>query len=107
MEAQASGIPVVSTRHSGIPELVLDGTSGWLTDEGDADGLAIAVERLRGIRSRPNDSRRPDARRSGGSSIVTPRPDDSQPTSRRSSALLEIVAQRAPRARCVLADGRS
>jgi hypothetical protein len=46
MEAQASGLPVVSTRHSGIPELVLDGTTGWLTDEGDADGLAIAVERL-------------------------------------------------------------
>lgn len=46
MEAQASGIPVVSTRHSGIPELVLDGTTGWLTDEGDADGLAIAVARL-------------------------------------------------------------
>jgi colanic acid/amylovoran biosynthesis glycosyltransferase len=46
MEAQASGLPVVSTRHSGIPELVLDGTTGWLTDEGDADGLALAVERL-------------------------------------------------------------
>ncbi len=46
MEAQASGIPVVSTRHSGIPELVIDGTTGWLTDEGDADGLAVAVERL-------------------------------------------------------------
>jgi colanic acid/amylovoran biosynthesis glycosyltransferase len=46
MEAQASGIPVVSTWHSGIPELVLDGNTGWLTDEGDADGLANAVERL-------------------------------------------------------------
>ena len=46
MEAQASGIPVVSTHHSGIPELVLDGTTGWLTDEGDVEGLAIAIERL-------------------------------------------------------------
>jgi colanic acid/amylovoran biosynthesis glycosyltransferase len=46
MEAQASGLPVVSTRHSGIPELVVHGTTGWLTDEGDAEGLAIAVERL-------------------------------------------------------------
>jgi hypothetical protein len=43
MEAQASGLPVVSTRHSGIPELVLDGQTGYLTDEGDAEGLAAAI----------------------------------------------------------------
>jgi colanic acid/amylovoran biosynthesis glycosyltransferase len=46
MEAMASGLPVVSTRHSGIPELVIDGTTGYLTDEGDADGLATAIERI-------------------------------------------------------------
>jgi hypothetical protein len=46
MEAMACGLPVVSTRHSGIPELVIDGQTGLLTDERDADGLAAAIERL-------------------------------------------------------------
>ena len=46
MEAMASGIPVVSTRHSGIPELVIDGQTGHLTAERDAEGLAVAIERL-------------------------------------------------------------
>ncbi len=46
MEAMAGGIPVVSTRHSGIPELVIDGQTGHLTAERDADGLAVAIERL-------------------------------------------------------------
>jgi colanic acid/amylovoran biosynthesis glycosyltransferase len=46
MEAMASGIPVVSTRHSGIPELVIDGQTGHLIAERDAEGLAVAIERL-------------------------------------------------------------
>jgi glycosyltransferase involved in cell wall biosynthesis len=46
MEAMAGGLPVVSTRHSGIPELVIDGQTGLLTDERDAEGLAAAIERL-------------------------------------------------------------
>ncbi len=40
MEAMAQGMPVVSTRHSGIPELVQDGKSGFLVGERDVDGLA-------------------------------------------------------------------
>lgn len=43
MEAMAKGIPVVSTRHSAIPELVRDGESGLLAEEGDADGLAERI----------------------------------------------------------------
>ena len=39
MEAQASGLPVLSTRHSGIPEVVLDGESGFLVAERDVSGL--------------------------------------------------------------------
>ncbi len=40
MEAMAVGIPVVSTLHSGIPELVEADGSGWLVPENDARALA-------------------------------------------------------------------
>lgn len=40
MEAMASGLPVISTRHSGIPELIEHGLEGLLADERDIDGLA-------------------------------------------------------------------
>ncbi len=39
-EAMAMGLPVVSTRHGGIPELVQDGISGFLVPERDVDVLA-------------------------------------------------------------------
>jgi colanic acid/amylovoran biosynthesis glycosyltransferase len=39
-EAMACGIPVVSTYHSGIPELIEDGKTGHLVSEQDIDGLA-------------------------------------------------------------------
>lgn len=38
-EAMATGLPVVSTHHSGIPELVEDGVSGFLVAEHDVDAL--------------------------------------------------------------------
>ncbi len=43
MEAMAVGIPVVSTVHSGIPELVEAGKSGWLVPENDAQALAARL----------------------------------------------------------------
>jgi len=46
MEAQLSGLPVVATRHAGIPEVVLDGQTGLLVDEGDVKGMAAAIQRL-------------------------------------------------------------
>lgn len=45
-EAMAIGLPVVSTYHSGIPELVDDGESGFLVPENDADALAEKIEYL-------------------------------------------------------------
>jgi colanic acid/amylovoran biosynthesis glycosyltransferase len=39
-EAQASGMPVLSTIHNGIPDGVLDKQSGFLAPEKDADALA-------------------------------------------------------------------
>ena len=46
MEAQLSGLPVVATRHAGIPEVVIDGQTGLLVEEGDVKGMAAAIERL-------------------------------------------------------------
>lgn len=46
MEAMAQGIPVVSTYHSGIPELVEDGISGYLVQEKEVAALASKLEYL-------------------------------------------------------------
>jgi len=40
LEAGASGLPVVSTRHAGIPDVVIEGETGFLVDEGDVEGMA-------------------------------------------------------------------
>lgn len=49
-EAMSCGLPVVSTQHSGIPELVEDGVSGFLVPENDAAALA---ERLLYVMQHP------------------------------------------------------
>ncbi|GAA2615670.1 glycosyltransferase [Paractinoplanes durhamensis] len=46
MEAAALGLPVVATRHSGIPEAVTDGETGLLGAEGDRQALAANIARL-------------------------------------------------------------
>ena len=45
-EAQASGLPVISTRHNGIPEGVRDGESGFLVPERDSAALAERLSYL-------------------------------------------------------------
>ncbi len=46
LEAMAMRLPVVSTRHSGIPEAVEDGRTGLLVPPADATALAAALGRL-------------------------------------------------------------
>lgn len=46
LEAQACGLPVLSTRHADIPEVVVEGESALLSDEGDASGLAANLASL-------------------------------------------------------------
>ncbi|AIO30175.1 glycosyl transferases group 1 family protein [Burkholderia cenocepacia] len=43
LEAAASGVPVLATRHGGIPEAVIDGETGMLMPERDALALADAI----------------------------------------------------------------
>ena len=46
MEAMAQGTPVLSTWHSGIPELIDHGISGYLVPERDSDALASGLLEL-------------------------------------------------------------
>lgn len=46
-EAMGIGLPVVASRLSGIPEIVVDGETGYLTPPGDPAAIAAALERLR------------------------------------------------------------
>jgi glycosyltransferase involved in cell wall biosynthesis len=46
LEAGASGLPVVATRHAGIPDVVVEQQTGLLGDERDVDSMARAMHRL-------------------------------------------------------------
>jgi Glycosyltransferase len=46
MEAMAIGIPVISTFHSGIPELIEDRVSGFLVNENDAASIAGVISEI-------------------------------------------------------------
>ena len=46
VEAMAAGKPVVASRTGGIPDLVINGKTGYLVDPGDSKGLAEAINQL-------------------------------------------------------------
>ena len=46
MEAMAIGVPVVASAHSGIPEIVLEEKTGYLTPEKDAQAIADAIYKI-------------------------------------------------------------
>lgn len=46
IEAAASGLPVVSTRHAGIPDVILEEETGYLVDEHDVSAMAEAMEKI-------------------------------------------------------------
>jgi len=46
LEAMAYGLPVISTRHSGIPEAITDGQDGLLVEHPDPPSLATAIRQL-------------------------------------------------------------
>jgi len=46
LEAGASGVPVVSTKHAGIIDPVIHDKTGFLVYEGDIDGMAKYMYQL-------------------------------------------------------------
>jgi glycosyltransferase involved in cell wall biosynthesis len=43
LEAAATGVPVIGSKVGGIPECIVDGQSGFLVPERDADALAERI----------------------------------------------------------------
>ena len=52
LEAMAAALPVVATRHAGIPEAVAAGETGLLVEENDVNGMAAALAQVVGDPSR-------------------------------------------------------
>ncbi len=46
VEAMASGLPIISTYHAGIPSIIENGKEGLLVKERDVDALANAISKL-------------------------------------------------------------
>ena len=55
LEAAAAGIPVISTLHAGIPDVIEDGKNGFLVEEHDVDGMARCMIK---ILEEPDEARR-------------------------------------------------
>lgn len=48
IEAMSTGLPVLVSPHGGMRELVADGVSGWIADDGSPAGLVTAARRALG-----------------------------------------------------------
>lgn len=48
LEGMATGLPAIGTRWFGIPDIIVDGETGFLVEPKDVEGLAGAIERMVG-----------------------------------------------------------
>ena len=46
LEASAAGVPVISTNHGGIPDVIINGKTGFLVEEFDVSGMANNMKKL-------------------------------------------------------------
>ncbi|MEI6534493.1 MAG: glycosyltransferase family 4 protein, partial [Verrucomicrobiaceae bacterium] len=97
LEAMASGLPVIATRHGGIPEAVTDGESGLLVAENDGAALAAA---MRKIISQPDQAAR---LAEGGRHAVEDRFDRVKNIQELEACYLDLIAaeRRAPQSQAV------
>ena len=86
-EAAASGLPVVASDVGGIPDIVLDGSTGCLVPPGDDDALATALRQLYDA---------PDQRRSMGRAARR-HAESAFDAQRNADSLLDLVRRAAGR----------
>jgi glycosyltransferase involved in cell wall biosynthesis len=46
LEASANQVPVIGTRHAGIPEAIIDDVTGFIVNERDSDSLGDRIKYL-------------------------------------------------------------
>ncbi len=46
IEAGMAGLPVISTYHAGIPDIVIDGKTGFLVAENDVEAMAMQMKKI-------------------------------------------------------------
>jgi glycosyltransferase involved in cell wall biosynthesis len=46
LEALAAGLPVISTKHAGIPEVIEHDENGFLVDEHDVEGMSFYMQKI-------------------------------------------------------------
>jgi len=46
LEASAAGLPIISTKHAGIPDVIINGETGLLVEEHDVNGMAENIIKL-------------------------------------------------------------
>ena len=54
-EAQAMGRPTVAANHGGGPEIIIEGTTGWLFKPGDANDLAEKIKKVLNLNKEDRD----------------------------------------------------
>jgi glycosyltransferase involved in cell wall biosynthesis len=100
-EAQARGLPVVATRHGGIPEAVRDRETGLLVDAGQPEAIAAAVRGLLADRALYRTLQH------GGRRSVETGFDAIRQSSRLEQILLEVVTEHRARSRSEHPCGRN
>jgi len=97
-EAMAVGLPVVSTYHAGIPELICDGKSGFLVPERD---VAALVRRLKYLVRFPHKRKKFG---SSGARIVRELFEKNKETKKLERILQDLTAGRSRREPCDLIE---
>jgi len=95
IEAMGAGVPVVASPVGGIPEVVVDGASGYLVGAGDTRNLTRALSRL--LVDRAQAKRMGEAARQTAHARFSPEPALAPLEGLYDALGVSVVAERAPR----------